>query len=288
MFILQINEDLELFAKWEIIEEEIPSKPDKPKEEKDKEEEKEESDKEDIDTEKEDNKEDIVVGKISERLNREDHMRYLEGYPDETIKPNGDITREEVSAVLFRLLDDDYRDVIRCRGEACPLYDVHEGRWSKKHINTMINGNIVKGSSDGKFYPDRAITRAELITMIDRLDDFKYTDKTKEDLKDIKGHWAEKAISSGIQKGWVIGFEDDTFKPDDELTRAEFTVIMNRILGRLPDKGKIPENIKVYKDLDKSDWYYYDFVEACNCHIHEYCEKGNIVDTYVIYSENEM
>ncbi len=67
---------------------------------------------------------------------------------------------------------------------------------------------------------------------------------------DIKGHWAESAITSWQDKGLITGYTDGTFKPDNSITRAEFASMVNKALG-LTEKGDVP-----FSDVQSGSWYY--------------------------------
>ena len=158
-------------------------------------------------------------------MNLADHFAYIQGYPDNTVRPEAHITREEVAAVFFRLLDPDYRELVRA--SVATFSDVSPDRWSSKHIATLANGGILEGYQDGTFRPDNYITRAELAVIASRFDKLSFLDENK--FSDVEGHWAEKYINSAAAKGWVEGYPDGTFQPDKYITRAEFVTLVNRV-----------------------------------------------------------
>ncbi|MGI6164285.1 MAG: S-layer homology domain-containing protein, partial [Bacillota bacterium] len=198
-------------------------------------------------------------------LNKEDHFAYIHGYPDNTVRPEGNITREEVAAVFFRLLEANYRDSIRATVSRFP--DVHVDRWSSKHIATLAVGAILEGYPDGTFRPGNYITRAELATIAARFDELSFLETNV--FPDVEGHWAEKYINSAAKKGWVEGYPDGTFKPDQYITRAEFVTLVNRVLERRVRAENILPKAREFPDLKSSKWYYEAMQEAINSHLFE-------------------
>ncbi|TBL70078.1 chitobiase/beta-hexosaminidase C-terminal domain-containing protein [Paenibacillus thalictri] len=71
-----------------------------------------------------------------------------------------------------------------------------------------------------------------------------------EEVKDIKGHWAETSLQTGIAKGYIQGYPDSTFKPDNAITRAEFVTVVNRAFG-FTEKAEVQA-----KDVDSKNWAY--------------------------------
>ena len=205
------------------------------------------------------------------KLNKEDHFAYIQGYPDATVRPQGNVTREEVAAVFYRLLDSTYRDKIRSTSEN--FSDIEDSRWSLKHIGTLSKGQIITGYPDGSFRPGEYITRAELAAIAARFDDLSVPDENK--FTDITGHWAEDYILSAEQKGWVRGYPDGTFRPDQYITRAEFVTLVNNVLNRKVEVGEILPDAKKFSDLEESKWYYLYMEEAINSHNYERKTNGS-------------
>ena len=75
-------------------------------------------------------------------------------------------------------------------------------------------------------------------------------------VKDIDGHWANKQISKFIENSYANGYEDNTFRPDEQITRAEFVKLVNKYFG-FNNKG-----ISNFKDINPKDWYYNDICIA--------------------------
>lgn len=234
------------------------------------------------DKENNDNDDKIVTIKNLEvptaQLNKEDHLKYIQGYPDNTVRPEALITREEIAAVFYRLLDSNYRTSIFTEKEN--FNDVNSDRWSLKYISTLSNGNIVEGYPDGSFKPKKSITRAELATIASKFD--KLDNSETKSFHDIEGHWAAKYINSAAEKGWIKGYADGTFRPDQYITRAEFVTMVNNVLGRGIHKDDILKEAKIFPDLKESMWYYEAMVEATNSHLYMRLEDSSELWTEII------
>ena len=217
-------------------------------------------------------------------LNMVDHYAYIQGYPDDTVRPQGNITREEVAAVFFRLLDPAYRETIRTTDEN--FSDVAESRWSAKHIGTLSNGQILTGYQDGNFKPGAYMTKAELAAVASRFDNLSTPGAIT--FSDVSGHWAEKYILSAAEKGWVKGYEDGTFKPDQYVTRAEFVTLVNNVLNRKVHTENILSDALQFPDLEKGKWYYEAMQEAINSHNYDRAEDSYEVWTEIYYPVIEM
>ncbi|MDD2505243.1 MAG: S-layer homology domain-containing protein [Bacilli bacterium] len=230
----------------------------------------------------------IVIIKDSEvpvaELNKEDHFQYIQGYPDNTVRPEGLITREEVAAVFYRLLESNYR--ISVLTENVDFSDVNSGRWSTKHIATLSNGNIIMGYLDGSFKPGNPITRAELATIATKFD--KLSAAQSNSFSDIDGHWAIEYINSAAEKGWVKGYPNGTFKPDQYITRAEFVTLVNNVLGRGVHKENILKEAMVFPDLLDTMWYYEAMQEAINSHLYIRNEDMTELWIEIIYPKLDL
>ncbi len=204
------------------------------------------------------------------KLNYKDHYSYIMGYPDNTVRPNNNITRAEASAIFFRLLDDKYRDTVKTNRNE--FKDVSEKAWYNKYISTLTNGHILKGYSDGTFRPNKNITRAEIAVIASRFDKLELMEYSP--FNDTSGHWAEKYIASAAKKGWIKGYLNGTFSPDRPITRAEFITFVNNVLGRHVYTNDILDGTIEFKDLINTDsWFYSDIKVATNSYLYE--ELGN-------------
>ncbi len=205
------------------------------------------------------------VLKAIEVLNKEIHFNYVIGYTDGTILPNNDISRAEVATIFFRLLTDEARE--QYTTTAGNFTDVKAGMWCNRAIATLTNMGIIKGYTDGSFQPNKSITRAELATIIAR---FAKLDVNTKTFSDINGHWAQKNIELAAGNGWINGYEDGTFRPNNNITRAETFAMINRVLDRQTESVSdlLPTSeMNMWSDnLNENAWYYKDVQEATNYH----------------------
>ena len=205
-------------------------------------------------------------------LNLKDHSQYMIGYKDGTFRPNNKMSRQEVTVMLSRLLSErPQKGMIYSRD----YKDVADNLWSVTAISYMSNLKLVKGYPDGTFRPTANITRAEFAAMVVRFENISTAgSKTFTDLQ--KDHWAYEVIQKAAQAGWISGYPDGSFKPDQPISRAEVVTITNRMLNRFADEDFVDHNLdKIinFTDIDKSHWAYYPVVEATNGHRYE--RKGN-------------
>jgi len=198
-------------------------------------------------------------------LNKEDHYAYMVGYPDNTFRPEGKVTREEVATVFYKLLDEQSRTGMTTK--ANNFSDLEVDRWSCTPIATLAAASIITGYEDGTFRPGNVITRAELATIASKFDNLSPFESNK--FSDVAGHWANTFINSAAQKGWVNGYEDGTFKPEQAITRAEFATLVNNVLDRRVKKENILPDAKQFSDLNANAWYYEACQEAINSHYYE-------------------
>ena len=205
------------------------------------------------------------VLKAIEVLNKEIHFNYVIGYTDGTIRPNNDISRAEVATIFFRLLTDEARE--QYTTTAGNFTDVKAGMWCNRAIATLTNMGIIKGYTDGSFQPNKSITRAELATIIAR---FAKLDVNTKTFSDINGHWAQKNIELAAGNGWINGYEDGTFRPNNNIIRAETFAMINRVLDRQTESVSdlLPtSDMNMWSDnLNENAWYYKDVQEATNYH----------------------
>ena len=197
-------------------------------------------------------------------LNGDDHFAYIVGYPNGNVEPNGNITRAEVATIFFRLLTEEVRTANSTQSNS--LSDVTRGQWFNHAVSTLSSMGIVKGHNDGTFAPNAPITRAEFAAIAARFDD-KNT-HTSSKFTDIASHWAKNEIGIAANKGWINGYPDGTFRPNQYITRAEAMTLVNRVLNRLPENSSdlLDSMIKWPDNSDASAWYYLAVQEATNSH----------------------
>ena len=124
------------------------------------------------------------------------------------------------------------------------------GHWAETQIKEWANIGYISGYPDGTFLPDNSITRAEFLTLVNKI--FKFENKTNINFIDVRpDYWAYSEIQKGISAGYVSGDKNGTFRPDDFITRQEAAVIINKLL----DNTEITENKPNFKDAyDIDEW----------------------------------
>ena len=198
---------------------------------------------------------------VSDLLNTEDHIQYLFGYPDGTFGPENNMTRAEVAQMFYNLLLDQDVEITKT------FDDVPANAWYAKAVNTLASLDIISGVGDNKFEPERSITRAEFTAMAMK---FAVGGEEGENIfSDVdEDDWFYEDVVNSIQYGWIHGYGDGTFRPNNPITRAEVTAIVNNMLGRAADEDFVDEHaeeLTQFSDIEKH-WAYYHIVEATNDH----------------------
>lgn len=198
-------------------------------------------------------------------LNDKDHFAYVKGFTDGTMRPSANISRAQVATMLYRLLNDDVRT--KYETTANTFSDVNEDMWYNTAISTLAKIGVVKGRSTDHFDPNTPITRAEFAAICARLSQH---NASSSNFTDIKGHWAEQEIQTAAALGWIIGYDDGSFRPNAFITRAEGMMMTNRVLNRVPKSVEdLHEDMKVWPDNASGAWYYITVQEASNSHDYE-------------------
>ena len=205
-------------------------------------------------------------------LNGKDHYAYVVGYPDGMVYPQKNITRAEVATIFFRLLTDETREANMTKSNS--YNDMKNGAWYTCAVSTLSKMGIIKGYEDGSFKPDASISRAEFAAIAARFDPD--GDKTPATFSDVSSHWAKDEISIAANHGWIKGYEDGSFKPDQKITRAETMTLVNRVLKRLPEtKDDLHKDMKTWPDnQNESAWFYLAVQEATNSHYQKLKKDG--------------
>ncbi len=212
-----------------------------------------------------------------------EHIAYVHGRDTGNFDADDYVTRAEVTAMFSRLI---VKKMVFLDGSESKFSDVDEGDWYTAYVKYLSNVGIVKGYEDGTFRPNSPITRAEFATIASRF--FELEGGQDSNFPDVAdSHWAKEYIDSAVIKGWLIGYEDGTFRPDQPIKRSEAVTIINRMLNRVADKEYIEENfdeVLTYPDLNESHWAYYEILEASNWHDHK-VENNTEFWTDIFYLE---
>jgi len=196
-----------------------------------------------------------------------EHIKYINGYPSGGVGPDYPITRAETAEIIYRLLEASrYSD-----RQANPFPDVGDDAWYAQSVTYLASIHILNGYPDGTFKPDEPITRAEFATVISGFDSLEPADDNI--FTDVEGHWAQSFINSASEKGWVTGYPDGDFKPENNITRAEVVTVINRMLYRMIELGEIPFWAPEFNDLTPEHWAKAAIIEASIGH--NYVRKTN-------------
>lgn len=201
------------------------------------------------------------------------HIGYVNGYPDGSVRPDGKITREEIAAILYRVYSKRYDKPFSASGELFP--DVRANDWAVTEVEYMAQNGVIKGYPDGDFKPANNLTRAEFAALISRYAETKEAEDADVFSDLTNGHWAYKNIMSLYRSGLIQGYEDGTFKPESEVTRAEVVTVINKILGRNPSDSYVKTlEMNPFTDLNAEKWYYTAVLEATVTHDYYLDDKG--------------
>ena len=212
---------------------------------------------------------------VPSMLNGDDHYAYIQGYADGSVRPNANITRAQVATIFFRLLDEDVRDDYLTTYNTFP--DVDQDYWANTAISTMASLGVINGRNSGLFDPDAYITRAEFAAICARFDDSGVDGITT--FTDTVGHWAEDEISRAAALGWIQGYADGTFRPNQYITRAQAVTMINRVLCRLPEtEDDLLTGMNTWTDCHVTDWFYLAIQEATNSH--DFVAKDRVYESW--------
>lgn len=233
------------------------------------------------------------------------HARYINGYPDGSVRADSSITRAETVQMLYNLFGSYFDayvkmvydgDINTLEANASGFSDVEKGTWYYNAVLTLNDMGVIKGYGDNTFRPDNYITRAEYCKIISLVDQLVLDETAEDNFKDISGHWARAYINAAAGKGWLQGYPDKTFRPDRYISRAEAVTLANAVMGRVTNSTPTGFT-NPYNDVKNSHWAYLDIMEASDTHIasdwHNAGEEGitglNIVTKrYIDTNNNEI
>ena len=211
------------------------------------------------------------VNRKAAELNRTDHLAFLSGYANGTFEPDRNMTRAEVTTMFARLLTE---KMAANQTYSNTFSDVAKSHWAANYIGYMQQFGIITGYADGSFRPDASVTRAEFAAIASRFE--RLTEGTKS-FSDVPGnHWAAKYINFAATRGWVNGYADGTFRPNNSITRAEVAAVTCRLLERNADQSYIRSHLselRAFTDVSESHWAYWYTMEAANGH--DYTKSGS-------------
>ena len=210
------------------------------------------------------------VNRRAAELNRRDHFAFLVGYADGTFGPKRNMTRAEVTTMFARLLTE---QIEADKTYSSTFNDVAKNCWAANYIGYMQQFGIVTGYTDGSFRPNAPVTRAEFAAIASRFEKLTQGSKSFTDVPNT--YWAARYINFAATRGWVTGYSDGTFKPENPITRAEVAAVTCRLLERSADQSYIRSHLKelrTFADMTESHWAYWYAMEAANGH--DYTKSG--------------
>ncbi|MCD1147563.1 S-layer homology domain-containing protein, partial [Peptoniphilus sp. KCTC 25270] len=213
-------------------------------------------------------KEQVETGEIKT------HIAYIFGYPDGSVQPDGNMTRAEAAAMLARLMGYDLSN------DNAPNFSDTPSGWYNSVINAVVSKGLMQGYPDGSFHPNAQITRAEFAQMIKNIDK---ANNAEAPFADVQGHWAEAAIDQASGNGRINGYPDGTFKPNNNITRAEAAKVLNSLFDRMVrNRGLVDvmKDARQFTDLYGNHWGYYDMIEATNTHRFVRVQKGEVEEIW--------
>lgn len=211
------------------------------------------------------------VNRKAAELNRTDHLAFLSGYANGTFEPDRNMTRAEVTTMFARLLTE---KMAADQTYSNTFSDVAKSHWAANYIGYMQQFGIITGYADGSFRPDASVTRAEFAAIASRFEAL--TEGTKSFSDVPSSHWAAKYINFAATRGWVNGYADGTFRPNNSITRAEVAAVTCRLLERNADQSYIRSHLselRAFTDVSESHWAYWYTMEAANGH--DYTKSGS-------------
>lgn len=198
----------------------------------------------------------------------EAHIRYINGFPDQTMRPTRAVTRAEAAGILSNLLENPQAGTL-----TCSYTDLRAGAWYEEAARGLCKLGLFDDGTH--FRPDDAITRAELVDVLVRFaPDAPDAMPTFSDVP--SNHWAAAQIGKATALGWLSGYTDGTFRPESSLTRAEACAIINRVTNRSGDTAQAKKLIGLgrFKDVTPNNWAAITIAEAAVDHQHTLSESG--------------
>ncbi|PYY29147.1 DUF4073 domain-containing protein [Paenibacillus illinoisensis] len=184
---------------------------------------------------------------------------YIKGFGDE-FRPDAFVTRAQMAAMLARNLTDESKSTISGK-----FADVAATHWANSEIAQAQSAGIMNGMSATQFVPEGSITRAQMATiayrwMQQQSGSASAATESSASFTDVStDSWAAEAIAYVQSAGLMTGYTDGTFKPDNQLTRAEAVKVLNVLFKRTP---AVSTGSQSFTDVPASHWAYADIEAA--------------------------
>lgn len=209
------------------------------------------------------------------------HHSYVVGYPDGSFRPEGNITRAEMAAMLVKLFK------LGNSGSSYSRFsDVPADHWAAGVINTCVNKGLIDGFGN-TFRPDEPATRAMFAVALARQLGVDDIEPIYINANDTEGHYAMREIEQLIRLGLIDGYNDGSAKPDSYIIRAEAVTMLNKYAfrGGLKLNGNYNAgsfgydyngyNPYVFNDLTGGHWAVDQILEAALNHSYKMTTDGN-------------
>lgn len=151
---------------------------------------------------------------------------WMKGKSETQFYPKDKLTRAEFATILVRILD------LEKYSAKEYFYKDTKNHWAEKSISLITASGYMEGYDDGLFRPERRITREEVAKVLSNMKiDINKTNNEKEEIEfnDLLGsEWSYNAIMKVAKYGILKGYEDGTFRPQQEISREEIAVILAR------------------------------------------------------------
>ena len=198
------------------------------------------------------------------------YFKYINGFEDGTVRPDGVLTRAQGAKMLYYVLDLDLKEQ-----SGKDFSDVAQSFWGYSAISALSNAGIINGYAGNVFKPDKGLTRAEFATIVARAMKIDVAGKKANAFKDVGGQWAEGSIAALSEKKFIGGYGDSTFRPNTYLTRAEAVKMINKAVGM---DVKIQVEKQKFSDLKASHWAYFEIMAAASSSALEVAPNRNGVN----------
>lgn len=168
---------------------------------------------------------------------------FMSGFPGNKFMPNKNMTRAEVAAMFTDLLDEEPETIKT-------FSDIKAQAWYADSLAKIASLGYLKADENGRIHPQKNITRAEYAYIISKVAKLKAGTKLPADVN--QNHWAAEAIAANLQAGVIAGYKDGTFKPENEITRAEAVSMLSRAFNIASKNNRK----KDYDDVKPTHWAY--------------------------------
>lgn len=194
-------------------------------------------------------------------------QRFVEGYPDGSFKPSGWVTRAESAQMVFKM------EAGSASKDRSAFKDAKD-TWYNEAINFAVKKDMLL-PDNGAIRPDEDMNRGEFARMLAPILPKK---EGNHSFADAVKHPFEAAIEQAYLNGIVVGYPDNSFKPENRITRAEAVTMLNRLYKHYLTRAELAaykEKIKSFTDVPESHWAYLEIMSAVN-----YPDVKKRVETY--------